>query len=331
MRITSSSMHFGAAAGASQSSTVSTRLETWGASPRPERAERASVSVASQHPAVQVETGAPSEDTRAEEGSPAALRRLLVERLLAHSRIDTVRVSADQPSHSLAAPATSARPRSVSGSAEAGGSGAELTQTRTVIREEGYAFAARGEVRTADGRALRLELEVAAVRREVVSASTTWSVGAPRPKDPLVLSKTGATLDPRHLVSFDLDGDGEAESMAALGEGAAFLAIDRDGDGAIGDGTELFGPTSQDGFAELRALDADGSGWVDEGDAAWSALRVFRPGEAPRTLREANVGALAVEHLDTPFRLTGGAIAASSVYLEEDGGAGVVQHVDLNV
>jgi hypothetical protein len=36
-------------------------------------------------------------------------------------------------------------------------------------------------------------------------------------------------------------------------------------------GAELFGARSGDGFAELAALDGDGNGWIDEGDAAWQA------------------------------------------------------------
>lgn len=349
MRVTSASMHFGASAGTRVSSTVSTRLETWSGSPpaqtpafvthaSPRVAETTSSAQSAAASASSVSATSNEGSEASADGSPASFRRLLVERLLAHSRIDTARMSPRAPRGPPIEPrpgpvaAEASRGRGDSWSGGAGrGAGAELTLSSTVVREEGYAFSARGEVQTADGRTLRLELDVSAIHREVLSSSTTLSVGAPKPKDPLVLSKTGATLDPLHPVSFDLDGDGEAEEVASLGEGAAFLAIDRDGDGDIGDGTELFGPTTQDGFAELRALDVDGSGWVDEGDAAWSALRLFRPGEVPRTLREANVGALAVQHLDTPFRIAGGAIAASSVYLEEDGGVGAVQHVDLDV
>ena len=48
-------------------------------------------------------------------------------------------------------------------------------------------------------------------------------------------------------------------------------------------------------------------------------------------------GAISLAHVATPFSLTGdagelqGKLAASSIYLEEDGGAGTVQELDLVV
>jgi hypothetical protein len=61
-------------------------------------------------------------------------------------------------------------------------------------------------------------------------------------------------------VSFDLNGDGVAEPIAwtMAGDDVAFLAIDRDGDGKITSGKELFGnftvPGVENGFAALQSL-----------------------------------------------------------------------------
>ena len=64
---------------------------------------------------------------------------------------------------------------------------------------------------------------------------------------------------------------------------APWLALDRNGNGRIDDGTDLFGDatpladggTAPHGFSALAELDADGDGWVSEADPGWSALRAW--------------------------------------------------------
>jgi len=63
----------------------------------------------------------------------------------------------------------------------------------------------------------------------------------------------------------------------------AFLVLDRNGDGVVNNGSELFGNTTRlrdgsiasDGFAALAELDDDGNGRVDEADSAYSRLRLW--------------------------------------------------------
>jgi len=62
-----------------------------------------------------------------------------------------------------------------------------------------------------------------------------------------------------------------------------WIALDRDGDGAITSGRELFGDasllpdgtTAPDGFAALAALDANGDGVIDRADPAFGRLRLW--------------------------------------------------------
>lgn len=70
----------------------------------------------------------------------------------------------------------------------------------------------------------------------------------------LVCSRPAASLTERDFA-FDIDLDGHADQIAFVGTGSGFLALDRNGDGEINDGSELFGPESGDGFAELAAYD----------------------------------------------------------------------------
>lgn len=72
-------------------------------------------------------------------------------------------------------------------------------------------------------------------------------------------------------VLFDIDGDGVPEqiSWTASDSNVAFLAIDRNGDGKITSGKELFGnytwPGMPNGFAALRAMNLDTNGGQERG------------------------------------------------------------------
>lgn len=124
---------------------------------------------------------------------------------------------------------------------------------------------------------------------------------------PLVLDLDGdginaTTLD--HGVTFDLFA-ARPTRTAWLGGGDGLLVIDRNHNGLIDDGTELFGQSTfaqshADGFAALARLDSNGDGAVDAHDAAFADLRVWidadHDGRGPAsewlTLPQAGVGAL---------------------------------------
>ena len=218
---------------------------------------------------------------------------------------------------------------------------------RTVVtssffsEQEVTCFSATGIVQTADGRSLdfRVDLEMSrSFMEETIITDTTEQIFC----DPLVinLDAKGATVTDQKFF-FDLDADGTEESVSFVGEGSGFLALDKNADGQINDGTELFGTKSGDGFADLAAYDVDKNGWIDENDEVFNRLKVWTKDADGNNklidLKDADVGAIFLGKVGTEFSLnslednqTNGMIRSTGVYLKESSGAAfTVQHVDL--
>jgi len=215
------------------------------------------------------------------------------------------------------------------------GWGLRYDLTETSVQQEATTFSAAAQVTTGDGRTIQVQAALAMERTQVQTSQVQLRAGDAK-VDPLVLNLQGGAASFSGTTRFDLNGDGTQETVAALGPGSAYLALDRNGNGTIDSGAELFGPSTGSGFAELSALDQDGNGWIDEGDAAFSQLQLWSPGSAtPSPLQAAHVGAIYTGAVATPFDLTSaggalqGSVAQTGLFLREDGTAGTVQHVDL--
>lgn len=211
----------------------------------------------------------------------------------------------------------------------------------TVDEQELTRVEGTGLVKTADGREIQLGFSVAMERQahyeQLVSESGKIVL-----KDPLVLNFPGNfTQLTTNRIQFDLDGDGLRERIPGLGSGSAYLIIDRNGNGRVDDGSEMFGTTSGDGFGDLARLDSDGNGWLDEGDRDFSRLALWdgygQGAGSIASLAERGVGALYLASVDSPFTLKNaaadvlGQIREAGFFLMEDGRPGTLQQVDLAV
>jgi hypothetical protein len=156
-------------------------------------------------------------------------------------------------------------------------------------------------------------------------------------KDPLVLSTTGQSFQwTGASQSFDFFSNGTSAKLPTLANGQYYLSYDRNQDGRITEGKELFGPGTGSGFAELALLDEDQDGFVDSSDSAWQQLSLWRPGEALQSLTDAGIGAISAQSVATSFGLYDGdalmaRIARSGIFLTEQGNVGLMQQVDLNI
>jgi hypothetical protein len=234
--------------------------------------------------------------------------------------------------------------QSASGAETDAGFAVEYDRRESYTEAEQMSFSANGVVQTADGKSIGFSLSLSMTRLYHEESEVSVRLGNARnTNDPLVINFGGSAAQlSDQRFSFDLNADGTAsERINFLGGGSGFLAFDRNGDGRINDGSELFGARTGDGFAELAALDGDRNGWIDESDAAYAQLSIWirnaSGADVLRSLTEANVGAISVSRLATPFSIKDanndllGLVRASGVYLQENGGVGSIQQIDLTV
>ena len=229
------------------------------------------------------------------------------------------------------------------GTGSSGTTWQRVTATSGFVSEsESVAFASSGMVKTQDGRSIDFNIEVS-MSRAFTSQINTLTTQNYIKTDPLVINldtDIGSVTDQKFL--FDLDSDGDEEEISFAGKGSGFLALDKNGDGRIGDGSELFGTKSGDGFKDLAAFDEDGNGWIDENDSIYSKLKVWTKDEDGNdyliNLKDADVGAIYLDNADTQFSLKhgnnrlNGEIKKTGIYLHEStGAAGTLNHVDLAV
>jgi hypothetical protein len=161
-------------------------------------------------------------------------------------------------------------------------------------------FQAQGIIRTEDGREIAFSVNMGMSRK--FAQESNISVQMENQKvDPLVINfdGMGASLSQTRF-SFDLDSDGTPEQIASLRPGSGYLALDRNGDGIINDGSELFGPSSGRGFEELAQYDEDGNFFIDEGDSIYHQLRIWMTNEDGSSqlvgLGDMDVGAIFLRH-----------------------------------
>lgn len=218
----------------------------------------------------------------------------------------------------------------------------QTVQSTTVTEAETTTFNSTGSVTTTDGRSIDFSLSMEMSRSftetsEIISNDTQYIL-----TDPLVIQLENApdTISDQKWF-FDIDGDGRKEEISQLAKGNAFLAMDKDGNGKIDDGNELFGTKSGNGFKDLAAYDEDGNGWIDENDSVYSRLKIWvkdaSGNDRLMDLKQADIGAIYLGSTNTEFthktadtNETQAVVRQTGFYLHESSGAaGVVQQIDF--
>lgn len=156
-------------------------------------------------------------------------------------------------------------------------------------------------------------------------------------KDPLVLSLNGSPVQLQTTGSrFDFSGQGSEGLLPGLGNGQYYLVHDKNQNGKADSGLELFGPASNQGFTELAQLDNDHNGFIDAQDKSWQQLQLWDGVSGQKPLADFGIAAISTSSVATAFGLYDGQallgrIARSGIFLSQQGTAGLVQQVDLNI
>jgi hypothetical protein len=155
---------------------------------------------------------------------------------------------------------------------------------------------------------------------------------------PLVLDLNGdgiTTLNLAAGVAFDVNATGTKVSTGWVGGGDGLLALDRNGDGVINDGSELFGSgttlgngsKATNGYTALAELDTNGDGVVDAKDSAFSNLRVWVDGNADgvsqadelKSLQDLGITKLNLDAKQNVSQNNGNWVGITSTYETADG------------
>ena len=170
--------------------------------------------------------------------------------------------------------------------------------------------------------------------------------------DPIVLDLDGdgietITHDKLKKAVFDHDGDGIAHATGWVKKDDGILVLDRNGDGVINDGREVFGDstilstgeTAKHGYEALADLDSDGNGKINADDAKFNELRVWRDLDSDGVsdvgelfgLHELGIGALNLDYQEVDRNLAGGnKLTQLGSYEKHDGKTGVMGDVNFN-
>jgi hypothetical protein len=191
-----------------------------------------------------------------------------------------------------------------------------------------------------------MSLELSFSQELYASRSSQMIIGDESFIDPLVIN-FDENINPFDNISslkfaFDLDNDGMTEMIPTLKQGAGFLAWDKNSNGKIDNGHELFGPKTNNGFEELSIYDKNKDNWIDENDTLFDKLQIFsfdENGNASLTsLLDKNVGAIYLgevqsgfKYQNTPFQ-TDAVQKSNGIFIKQDGSKlGVVNSIDVVV
>lgn len=182
--------------------------------------------------------------------------------------------------------------------------------------------------------------EVRVIESRLAATEETQQVQS---AEPLVFDLDGDGLElttVQNGVRFDIKGDGQEVKTAFITGDDAFLALDRNGNGTIDSGKELFGDQhgAANGIEELRKFDDNHDGYIDSNDAVYDQLRLFvdKNGDGVSqkdellTLEEEEISRISLYAKEENQRISGNYMAASTYYERNNGSRNRIGEMYLN-
>ena len=174
----------------------------------------------------------------------------------------------------------------------------------TLTMQDGSTISVEAEIE------LDLEFDIAVLTQQNSQRNANQS-------DPLALDTDGdgqiSLTDERTGPVFDINADSRVDRTSFVTGGDVFLALDRNRDGQINNGAELFGDQrgAENGFLELGRLDENGDGRVDSADSLFSQLRGVR--SEAGVLRQYSLEELGVGSISLSNQTVNQAVGAGNV------------------
>ena len=202
----------------------------------------------------------------------------------------------------------------------------------TVISEsETLHVQTKGCITTSGGESIQINLNLNMQRSFYSKTYVEQSIFV----DPLIVNLEGKLPELEdETFFFDIDCDGEKDQISCLTKHNGFLALDKNENGLIDDGSELFGTQAGNGFSELSAYDLDHNNWIDENDEIFEGLRIWANDEIV-ALGELGIGAIFLGEQNSPFTYKNGSneslgqLRATSCFLYETGDVGTISQIDF--
>ena len=173
-----------------------------------------------------------------------------------------------------------------------------------------------------------------------------------QPVDPIVINIDGkgigvVSYKGESVAMFDFDGDGIANYTSWIKEGSGLLVLDKNNDGKVNSGKELFGDdtvlsnnaTAVNGYEALAELDSNADGKIDAEDKEFKNLKVWIDADGDgrtdagelHTLEELEIASLGLDNKEVNKNLgDDNSITHISTYTKTDGTTGQMGDVNLS-
>ena len=139
-------------------------------------------------------------------------------------------------------------------------------------------------------------------------------------------------------VYFDQENDGFAEKSAWVGKDDGVLAYDKNNNGRIDDGNELFGDSyvktdgtlATSGFDALSDLDSNGDGIINSEDTNFQSIKILKGDGTLLSLDEAGISTISLNSKTSVIRdANGNRQLTSGTYTKTDGTTGKISDYEL--
>lgn len=219
----------------------------------------------------------------------------------------------------------------------------KIEKTLQYEKQDSIAFHTNAIIKTKD-KEININLDCSYTKAFFEEHKETLAFEETRFLDPLVIQYDGKSsafdsLSSTMSFKFDLKNNETLLDLPLLKKGNGFLVLDKDANGLIDNGNELFGPNTNNGFEELRAYDSDNNNWIDENDSIFKDLLIWSKDESGEDtligLGQSGIGALYLNEVKSNFTYNKSInesmarLKSSSIFLREDGTAGMLSSLDF--